>query len=90
MHAVEGRAPLKDPYVYRDYGSLVSIGHRDTVGNLMGSLRASFVVEGFLARTMYTSLHLMHHQAILGSLRTGVLALARFLIRRTTPLVKLH
>jgi NADH dehydrogenase len=90
MHAVEGRAPLKDPYVYRDYGSLVSIGHRDTVGNLMGSLRASFFVEGFLARTMYTSLHLMHHQAILGSLRTGVLALARFLIRRTTPLVKLH
>jgi NADH dehydrogenase len=69
---------------------LVSIGHETTVGNLMGSLRASWFVEGFLARIMYTSLHLMHHQAVLGSLRTGVLALARFLIRRTTPLVKLH
>jgi NADH dehydrogenase len=43
-----------------------------------------------MARLMYTSLHLMHHQAVLGSVRTGVLALARFLIRRTTPLVKLH
>jgi NADH dehydrogenase len=32
----------------------------------------------------------MHHQAILGPMRTGVLAVARFLIRRTTPLVKLH
>jgi NADH dehydrogenase len=90
MDAIAGRPPRNDAYVYRDYGSLVSIGHRETVGNLMGSLRASWFVEGFFARTMYASLHLMHHQAILGSLRTGILALARFLIRRTTPLVKLH
>jgi len=27
---------------------------------------------------------------VLGTVRTGVLALARFLIKRTTPLVKLH
>jgi NADH dehydrogenase len=85
-----GRQPPPKPYVYRDYGSLVSIGHQTTVGSLMGSLRASWFVEGFLARAMYASLHLMHHQAILGSLRTAVLAVARFLIRRTTPLVKLH
>jgi NADH dehydrogenase len=86
----KGHPPPKDPYLYKDYGSLVSIGHQTTVGNLMGSLRATWFVEGFLARIMYTSLHLMHHQAILGSMRTGVLAVARFLIRRTTPLVKLH
>jgi NADH dehydrogenase len=79
------------PYLYRDYGSLVSLGKTTTVGSLMGSLRgASWFVEGMMARLMYTSLHLMHHQAVLGSMRTGVLALARFLIRRTTPLVKLH
>ena len=78
-------------YRYRDYGSLVSIGHATTVGNLMGSLKGlSWFVEGFVARTMYKSLHLMHHQAVLGSLRTGVLAVARYLIRRSTPLVKLH
>jgi NADH dehydrogenase len=69
----------------------VSIGHQTTVGNLMGSLRgASMFVEGFMARMMYMSLHLMHHQALLGAMRTGVMAIARFLIRRTTPLVKLH
>jgi NADH dehydrogenase len=85
-----GRPPPARPYVYKDYGSLVSIGHQTTVGNLMGALRATWFVEGFLARIMYTSLHLMHHQAILGPMRTGVLAVARFLIRRTTPLVKLH
>jgi len=87
----KGEAPQKDPYVYRDYGSLVSIGRETTVGNLMGSLRgASLFVEGFMARIMYMSLHLMHHKAVLGSLRTGLMAFARFLIRRTTPLVKLH
>jgi NADH dehydrogenase len=32
----------------------------------------------------------MHHQAVLGTLRTGVLAVARFLVKRATPLVKLH
>ncbi len=90
MNMAAGHPPPKHPYVYKDYGSLVSIGHRTTVGNLMGALRATWFVEGFLARIMYLSLHLMHHQAILGSIRTGVLAVARFLIRRTTPLVKLH
>lgn len=87
----KGLAPQEAPYVYRDYGSLVSIGRETTVGSLMGSLRgASLFVEGFMARIMYMSLHLMHHKAVLGSLRTGLMALGRFLIRRTTPLVKLH
>jgi NADH dehydrogenase len=39
---------------------------------------------------MYASLHLMHHQAVLGTIRTGVLAVARYLVKRATPLVKLH
>lgn len=83
-------APAK-PYLYRDYGSLVSFGQTSTVGSLMGSLKGlSWFVEGFVARIMYVSLHLLHHRAVLGSVRTGVLALARFLIKRSTPLVKLH
>ena len=87
----KGHAPQDRPYEYRDYGSLVSVGRSTSVGSLMGSLRgASWFVQGTMARLMYTSLHLMHHQAVLGAMRTGVLAIARFLIRRTTPLVKLH
>jgi NADH dehydrogenase len=86
-----GKPPSDKLYSYRDYGSLVSLGHTTTVGSLMGALRGfNWFVEGFVARTMYLSLHLMHHQAVLGPVRTGVLAVARFLIRRTTPLVKLH
>jgi NADH:ubiquinone reductase (H+-translocating) len=79
------------PYVYRDYGSLVSFGQTSSVGSLMGSLKGlNWFVDGFVARLMYTSLHLMHHQAVLGTVRTAVLAIARFLIKRSTPLVKLH
>ena len=86
-----GQPPLGKPYEYKDYGSLVSFGQHDSVGSLMGSLQGkNWFVEGFFARLMYTSLHLMHHKAIMGTLRTGVLALARFLIKRTTPMVKLH
>jgi len=86
-----GAAPSSEPYVYKDHGSLVSIGTQTTVGSLMGNLMgASWFVEGLFARLMYVSLHLLHHRAVLGSLRTGVLALARFLVKRATPLVKLH
>jgi NADH dehydrogenase len=86
-----GKAPQRKPYVYRDYGSLVSLGSRSSVGSLMGSLKGmSWFVDGLFARLMYVSLHLMHHQAVLGTLRTGVLALARFLIKRSTAHVKLH
>ncbi len=87
----KGEPPQDAPYEYRDYGSLVSVGRDTSVGSLMGSLRgASWFVQGTMARMMYTSLHLMHHRAVLGTMRTGVLALARFLVRRATPLVKLH
>ena len=82
----------RPPYLYHDHGSLVSVGSSATVGSLMGNLFRSttWFVEGLFARMVYVSLHLMHHRAVLGSLRTGVLALARFLVKRATPLVKLH
>jgi NADH dehydrogenase len=85
-----GQAP-SEPYVYRDYGSLVSVGSQTSVGTLMGSLKGrSWFVRGGIARLMYVSLHLLHHRAVLGWMRTFGLALARALIRRNTALVKLH
>lgn len=90
--AARGRQPSPEPYRYTDHGSLVSLGTRSSVGSLMGNLfrSSSWFVDGLFARWMYVSLHLMHHQAVLGTLRTAVLALARFLVKRATPLVKLH
>jgi NADH dehydrogenase len=87
----QGQPAPDRPYVYKDYGSLVSLGTQSSVGNLMGSLfRSTWFVHGLLARAMYASLHLRHHQAVMGTLRTAVLAVARFLVKRATPLVKLH
>lgn len=79
------------PFVYKDFGSLVSLGDNKGVGNLMGGLAGkNFFVEGLLAKWMYMSLHLMHHRAILGVSGTAVLALARLLQRRVSGRLKLH
>lgn len=79
------------PFKYKDYGSLVAVGHTKGVGNLMGVLSGkSWFVEGLVARTMYMSLHLMHHAAVLGILRTCSLALGRLLLKRSAPRIKLH
>ena len=58
--------PLK-PYVYRDFGSLVSLGRFSTVGNLRGFLVGkNFFIEGYFARLMYRSLYILHEAALHG------------------------
>ncbi|MFC5475852.1 NAD(P)/FAD-dependent oxidoreductase [Paraherbaspirillum soli] len=87
----KGQAALDAPYVYKDHGSLVSFGRSTTVGTLMGSLtKLGWFVDGFFARMMYTSLHLMHLNALLGPVRTGVTATASSLMKHAKPSVKLH
>lgn len=87
---IKGQLPDK-PFNYKDYGSLVSVGHSKGVGSLMGVLSGkSWFVEGLVARTMYMSLHLMHHAAVLGLVRTASLALGRLLLKRSAPRIKLH
>jgi NADH dehydrogenase len=79
------------PFVYRDFGSLVSLGRYTTVGSLMGFLVGrSFFIEGFFARLMYRSLYKMHEYALFGWRRVVVTFLARLLLRSSEPEVKLH
>ena len=85
------RAEPGPGFAYRDMGSLVSLGDHAGVGSLMGSLKGrKFFVQGLLAKWMYMSLHLMHHNAILGPVRTASLALARLLQQRASGRLKLH
>jgi NADH dehydrogenase len=80
-----------EPFKYRDFGSLVSFGEYSTVGNLMGFLVGrSLFIEGYFARLMYRSLHLMHEVALYGSWRASLRALARKLSKPSEPTVKLH
>jgi NADH dehydrogenase len=82
--------PLQ-PYTYRDFGSLVSLGRYTTVGSLMGYLVGkSFFVAGYFARLMYRSLYMMHEIALYGFWKTLFGNLARVFSRRSRPLVKLH
>jgi NADH:ubiquinone reductase (H+-translocating) len=92
MKTSQGKSVPAAGYVYKDHGSLVSLGSRSSVGSLMGGLfkASNWFVDGLFARAMYASLHLMHHYAVLGGLKTVLLAVARFLVKRATPLVKLH
>ncbi len=80
-----------EPFVYKDFGSLVSFGEYSTVGNLMGFLAGrSLFVEGYFAKLMYRSLHLMHEMALYGAGRAWLRALARKLSKPAEPTVKLH
>jgi NADH:ubiquinone reductase (H+-translocating) len=85
------RAMPLQPYVYRDFGSLVSLGRWSTVGSLMGFLLGrSIFVDGLFARIMYRSLRLMHEQALGGTRRALLALVARALAHRIDPPVKLH
>jgi NADH dehydrogenase len=84
-----GQALLE--YRYRDFGSLVSLGEFSTVGNMMGGLiGGSLMVEGLFARLMYVSLYKMHELALHGWPKVALDTLARLIVRRTEPHVKLH
>jgi NADH dehydrogenase len=79
-----GRAA--EPWRYRDFGSLVSLGDYSTVGKLMGGVW----VEGLIARSMYRSLYKMHEIALRGVPTVLLDTLASSITRRTEPHVKLH
>jgi NADH dehydrogenase len=85
-----GGKPLQ-PYTYRDFGSLVSIGKWSTVGNLMGALTGrSLFVEGVFAGLMYRALRFMHERAVNGTVRAMLSVLERTAARRNGPQLKLH
>jgi NADH dehydrogenase len=91
LHARMHERRVDRPYVYKDFGSLVSLGDHRGVGALMGGLGGpNFFVEGLIAKWFYMSLHLDHHRAILGLRKTAVLALARLLQERVSGRLKLH
>ena len=79
------------PFLYRDFGSLVSLGRWSTVGSLMGfAFGRGIFIEGLFARLMYQSLHLLHERALSGTLPALTGLVTRALGRRTAPPVKLH
>lgn len=82
--------PLAD-YVYRDYGSLVSLSNYSAVGNLLNTLsKDSIYIEGKLAQTMYVSLYRLHQIALHGYWKTFLITLVGRINRVIRPRLKLH
>jgi NADH dehydrogenase len=80
-----------EPFHYRDFGSLVSLGEYSTVGSLMGFVTGrKMIIEGFVAKVMYRSLYKMHEMALHGFWKVALDTVSRLLTRRTEPHVKLH
>ena len=82
--------PLPE-FRFTDFGSLGSLGELSAVGTLMGSLiGGSLLIQGLIARVMYTSLYKMHQVSIHGFVRVAFDTVGRFLRERLEPRVKLH
>lgn len=78
-------------FIYRDFGSLVSLSHYSTVGSLMGGLIGGrLAIEGRLARLVYVSLYQMHLLAIHGWLRGLAMIAIGHVNHVIRPRLKLH
>jgi NADH dehydrogenase len=87
IRRTSGQAPIK--FVYKDYGSLISLSY-SSVGNLMGNLLGSVMIEGRLARLTYLSLYKKHQLAVHGFIWVALVSLINLLRLRTEPRLKLH
>ena len=85
------RDKKKKDFVYKDFGSLISLSRFSTVGNLMGNLmKGSVFIEGWLARMFYLSLYRMHQSAVHGPFSTLLIMLGDRIYKHTRAELKLH
>lgn len=78
-------------FEYHDYGSLISFGRYETVGNIMGRMLGRTVkIQGWLARLLYLSLYRQHQMTLYGFVRMALDTISQWLRQKTTPKVKLH
>lgn len=78
-------------FIYKDFGSLISLGSSETVGTLMGFLQGkSLFVEGKIAKLMYLHLYQHHQIKINGFIPAFFLLIGKLIQKRFKPTVKLH
>jgi NADH dehydrogenase len=77
-------------YVYRDYGSLITLSRHTTLGNLMGRITGDLMIQGKIARLVYLSLYKTHQITLYGIWRVMMITIADILTRRVKPRLKLH
>ncbi len=81
----------QQPFSYRDYGSLVSLGPLAAVGMLSGTMgKRKFQVRGVVARWLYALMYRKHLMALHGFVRMAARTLADWIVDKISPSVKLH
>lgn len=79
------------PFVYHDYGSLISLSRYSTVGSLMGNLVGGrMAIEGRIARFVYMSLYRKHLINIHGWVKGLALILIGHVNQVVRPRLKIH
>lgn len=86
---LSGKTPSKE-YLYKDLGSLVNLSRFHTVGNLMSFIGGGVMVEGKIARFVYTSLYRRHLIELHGVVKGTLLMFAKGITRIIHPHLKLH
>lgn len=82
--------PAPNKYVYKDLGALVNLSKFHTVGNLMSCIGCGVMVEGKIARFVYTSLYRRHLIELHGPIKDTLLMFAKGISRIIHPHLKLH
>ncbi|MEX3968375.1 NAD(P)/FAD-dependent oxidoreductase [Paraburkholderia sp. EG286B] len=78
-------------FVYKDYGSLVSLGSLTAVGSIAAITKIRpLAVEGLVAELLYAVLYRKHLVAVSGLRRTILATVAHMLRRQLNPRIKLH
>jgi NADH dehydrogenase len=85
---MEGKTP--EAFIYKDFGSLISLSTHSTIGKLMGNLTGTVNVEGRVARLVYLSLYRMHQATLYGWVRMCVFVIKDLLGRSSGPKLKMH
>ncbi|HVY53309.1 MAG TPA: NAD(P)/FAD-dependent oxidoreductase [Gammaproteobacteria bacterium] len=81
--------PLRE-YIYKDYGSLISLSQKNVVGNLMGKIAKNLYMEGLFARLAYWVLYKKHLLILKGTKYVILSTLASIFLKEQRPEIKLH
>jgi NADH dehydrogenase len=87
---LSGAAPL--PFIYRDRGTLVSLGKARAVGSLASAFKhgRDHAVDGAVAKGMYASLYRLHQATLVGWPRMLAAIVADTVSRAAKPAVKFY
>jgi len=80
----------RQPFIYRDYGSLVSLADYTAYGKLFTGGKRSVKIDGWMAKAAYKSLYRGHQKTLVGFSGMMVDALVDQLRKTMGPALKMH